>query len=308
MDTESILAALERNEGSFPRAALAAAMEQREEITPHLLEALQYTRTHLNDLPDNYWLHFWAMYLLAQFRETRAYPLIIALLDLPSEQADWLHGDFITEDAPRVLASVCGGDTTPIKQLAEDPAADEFVRGAALGALVVLVAAGQTSRAEVIEYFRRLYGTGQAPPGSMFWTALVDRSVDLFATSLRAEIAMAYAMGLPDSFFMQLADVNAAFSGSEAAALERLANDSHMRLVEDTIEETRYWNFGQPTETSATAGRSAPAAPAPSAPMAAWFRPEPATAAPKPGRNDRCPCGSGLKYKKCCMKGGAGAQ
>lgn len=22
----------------------------------------------------------------------------------------------------------------------------------------------------------------------------------------------------------------------------------------------------------------------------------------KPGRNDPCPCGSGLKYKKCCLK------
>ena len=22
----------------------------------------------------------------------------------------------------------------------------------------------------------------------------------------------------------------------------------------------------------------------------------------KPGRNDPCPCGSGLKYKKCCGK------
>ena len=22
----------------------------------------------------------------------------------------------------------------------------------------------------------------------------------------------------------------------------------------------------------------------------------------KPGRNEMCPCGSGLKYKKCCLK------
>jgi hypothetical protein len=22
---------------------------------------------------------------------------------------------------------------------------------------------------------------------------------------------------------------------------------------------------------------------------------------PKPGRNDPCPCGSGIKYKKCCL-------
>ncbi len=32
-------------------------------------------------------------------------------------------------------------------------------------------------------------------------------------------------------------------------------------------------------------------------------RPEPAKAAPKVGRNDPCPCGSGKKYKNCCGKG-----
>lgn len=25
---------------------------------------------------------------------------------------------------------------------------------------------------------------------------------------------------------------------------------------------------------------------------------------PKIGRNDKCPCGSGLKYKKCCLRTG----
>lgn len=25
------------------------------------------------------------------------------------------------------------------------------------------------------------------------------------------------------------------------------------------------------------------------------------TSSPRPGRNDRCPCGSGRKYKHCCM-------
>jgi hypothetical protein len=28
--------------------------------------------------------------------------------------------------------------------------------------------------------------------------------------------------------------------------------------------------------------------------------PTPIRAAPKPGRNDACPCGSGIKTKKCC--------
>jgi uncharacterized protein YecA (UPF0149 family) len=30
--------------------------------------------------------------------------------------------------------------------------------------------------------------------------------------------------------------------------------------------------------------------------------PQPYVAAPKVGRNDVCPCGSGQKYKKCCGK------
>ena len=29
--------------------------------------------------------------------------------------------------------------------------------------------------------------------------------------------------------------------------------------------------------------------------------------APKVGRNDPCPCGSGQKHKKCCGRAGAGA-
>jgi preprotein translocase subunit SecA len=70
-----------------------------------------------------------------------------------------------------------------------------------------------------------------------------------------------------------------------------------------------------PTDGAAPADQ-APAAPsAPPAPPAAPAAPAPAPAAmrpatpppaprpgsqPKPGRNDDCPCGSGIKYKKCC--------
>jgi preprotein translocase subunit SecA len=45
--------------------------------------------------------------------------------------------------------------------------------------------------------------------------------------------------------------------------------------------------------------RLAPAGPMAAMPKAA-AKPAPRAAGPKPGRNDTCPCGSGLKYKKCC--------
>jgi hypothetical protein len=56
------------------------------------------------------------------------------------------------------------------------------------------------------------------------------------------------------------------------------------------------------------AAPAAPPVPPPAARLAPMMPPRPtppppAAAAPggqKPGRNDSCPCGSGLKYKKCC--------
>jgi preprotein translocase subunit SecA len=50
-------------------------------------------------------------------------------------------------------------------------------------------------------------------------------------------------------------------------------------------------------------GENAQRAAAANAGAAANRRPEPIKAAPKVGRNDPCPCGSGKKYKNCCGKG-----
>jgi preprotein translocase subunit SecA len=55
---------------------------------------------------------------------------------------------------------------------------------------------------------------------------------------------------------------------------------------------------GQPVRPAAAAAR--PAAPARPAPAARTAPAAAAAAGSKPGRNDPCPCGSGIKYKKCC--------
>lgn len=41
------------------------------------------------------------------------------------------------------------------------------------------------------------------------------------------------------------------------------------------------------------------------APTIAAPKAQPVRSAPRAGRNDPCPCGSGKKYKKCCGKGAA---
>src|ERR1700730_9395658 len=139
METTQILHQFERHTGKFALAAVEAAVQRRQEVTPELLRTLEdaVNRAAQLEAEGNYMAHLYAMFLLAQFRETRAYPLVVRLASLPGHPLDSLCGDFITEDLGAVLASVCGGELAGIQSLIENEATDEWIRGAALSSLVV---------------------------------------------------------------------------------------------------------------------------------------------------------------------------
>ena len=81
MDIQEILQQLTTNTGTFPREALTHAIAQREEIIPALLRVLAEAQHNIEHLIESDSMaHIYAMYLLAQFREPRAYPLIVAVL------------------------------------------------------------------------------------------------------------------------------------------------------------------------------------------------------------------------------------
>src|SRR3954451_21404426 len=145
MELQSIMKELEYFDGVFPRRALEAAIATKDEVIPLLLPSLAHSPATIQawSAQKDYMAHIYALFLLAQFQERRAYPLIVTFFATPGEIALDVTGDVVTEDLGRIVASVCGGDDRLIRQLAENEAANEFVRGAALAALVCLVATGQ---------------------------------------------------------------------------------------------------------------------------------------------------------------------
>ncbi len=60
----------------------------------------------------------------------------------------------VTEDLDSILASVCHGDLSLIKQLIEDPEVNEYVQSAALGSLVILYNVDKLSREELVSYLK----------------------------------------------------------------------------------------------------------------------------------------------------------
>src|SRR5262249_691391 len=145
MEISEILEAIRFNrEGQFAEEAVRAAVEKRDEITPHLLgiieEAIEHGDTLVQD--EAYIAPIYALYLLAQFRGRRASPLIVRLFSMHEDVVDALAGDFVTEGLGRVLASVAGGDPSLIQQLVEDRDAFVWARVGAVEGIVAMVGAG----------------------------------------------------------------------------------------------------------------------------------------------------------------------
>jgi hypothetical protein len=133
MEIPEILHHLESSSDEFPRTAVADAIARQDQITPELLRILEDVATNPSDYADrqDYFGHIYAMYLLAKFRETRAYPVIIRIVSVPGETIFDLLGDIVTQNLGSILASVSGNDVSGMQALIEDEQANDFVRDAA---------------------------------------------------------------------------------------------------------------------------------------------------------------------------------
>lgn len=253
MELVEIIAELENYRGKFPRQALTEAIENREAITPLLLATLEKWQDNLEELlklPD-YFLHIYALFLLAQFKETQAYPLIIEFFSTLGDTPLDVTGDVVTEHLGRILATVSNGNIEPLKQLIENLQVNEYVRGAALHSLMVLVAQRIISRDLVIEYFEELFRARlKKEPNSetepnYFWTDLVVNSARLYPLELKPHIDQAFESDLVDLFFVNYKDIEYYLELGLDATLNQLRDNSHYSLIEDTISELEWWHCFQ---------------------------------------------------------------
>jgi uncharacterized protein DUF1186/SEC-C motif-containing protein len=302
MDVTEILSQLERYRGDFPAEAVREAIAHREEIVPALLEILAEVardpQAFASD--EDLMVHIYAMYLLAQFRETRAYPLLVQIFSTPGEVAMDLGGDVVTEGLGALLASVSDGDISGMTSLVENEHANEYVRSGALEGLLTLVACGKRSRDEVMAYFRSLFHKLDRRP-DFVWDALASCCADLCPEEVFEEIRQAYDDGLVSPGYISWEAIEEAVRLGKEAALEDLKESRH--LITDAVEEMGWWACFDDNATDWDLPEAIPdEAPA----DLAWREPV-RQAQPKVGRNDPCPCGSGKKFKKCCGHPGAQA-
>lgn len=305
MDVSEILSELDRNHTQVPRIALQEAVAHRDELTPRLLAVLEEVANDPGPFlkNPNRNIHVYAMYLLAQFREPRAYPLLVKIFSAPGEAPFELAGDVLVQDLASILASVSDGDPSGMMELVENEKANGYVRDAALDGLVTLVVCGRRTRDEIMAYFQRLFQILQRQPSEV-WDGLANACAGLWPREVKEDLVRAYDEGLVDSMCICWEDIEEALDSGPAAALKR-ARDSR-RLIANTADAIGWWSCFHDYHGKAkgayagideeddvegledgVAGLSPPLRPDPLIP-APYQR-----TGPKVGRNERAPAGVG---------------
>jgi len=276
---------------------------RNEEMRPALLEVLEDAgRRPKHYLKGGNWkLVTFASFLLAQFRVTAAFKPLCALLSGPEDMTEELFGDMITEDLGSILASVYDGDEAALRALVENPNVNEYVRGTTVvRCYQCLLLEGKITREALESYATELLSGKLEREESIVWDCWTVLCGELGFASTVPLIQKAFDDHLCDPWFYGFDEIleQAANGGKEGW-------EEDSTLIEDTIKETSWWaaweKSDDPEDDHDDADEDE---------LEDWqaalledYVPETTTVvrdAPKVGRNDPCPCGSGKKFKKCC--------
>jgi uncharacterized protein len=299
---DDILRAFAEAGQRFPREAMEMALARWDDVSPRLLEALaDYAEGRdRTDAAASAALH--VLYLAAQQRDRRAFPLLCRLAQAP-DALDTAIGDGVTEDFAGILAATFDGDLDRLRALILDGAADPMVRNAAIEALTLLFADGTLPMRQAEPCLWDLHARliWQKAVEGWVWVGWQQAVAVLGLAALRPLALALFRTGRIDRSIMDARDFEADLQDGLAPGVDRLAllEEQGVAPIGDVVPLFASWHEMREAEAARAAARAASRpAEAPIGGPAGMPRVDPFRHV---GRNDPCPCGSEKKFKKCCL-------
>jgi len=240
-----------------------------------------------------------ALFLLKELQSTESLPMLLEVLRKDASFLDYWFSDFITEGMWEIIMVLGRENPSKLLEFMKDPSVYTYARSEVSVAMAETALHDPGRRDEVIEWYRKLlnYWLSDEAEGERIETELtglvVCNLIDVKATDLIPEISMLY-------------EENLAWPGI-AGPLEHVLKDIRRPLdvkrkretmsIFDKYHEivTTWVSYTGETDGDDQDGLL---------PEDHQHYPQsikPGKQTFKAGRNDPCPCGSGKKYKKCCL-------
>jgi len=296
---------------NFPHEAVAAARKHRDVIIPSLIEQLRgataYARYGVTDV--NYMGAVFATHLLSEFQVKEALPYFFESLSMTEEKCDNLYVDDLFVMIPCALHRLIGDDISFYSERIGNPNLPPTVRISLINALPYLVKDGTLNRNSYADLLRR------------HLRLALDETSEKDETAVRSVIssitnALIYCGSPSDIPLVEEAFEKDRFLEnyiSREDAIDVLKTDG--QKFEADIRANTDYDCSDVTETIGNWSwlqKEKTIKPSPTKSNSEKIIELPSFAQPilqnthlqnthVVGRNDLCPCGSGKKYKKCCM-------
>jgi hypothetical protein len=280
----------------LPATEVAVASVYVDHIAPDVLALLERACIErLDPAPERFL--FRGLHILGGRRFTSIYHPLIAFLRGPPDRVDELLGDAVTETLAKILAGAFDGDAKPLHALVMDTAVNAYAREAALQTLGFLAFEKRIDRQGFEAFLLRIDEEKSfRSDDDVMWHAWMTAVAVLGIEPLVPRVRSAFADGRISRDYCDEDD----FDDLLKAAIERpddrerLAGEQ-MAYLGDIIEALqRFHEDDSPRDEELFRDAEWPADLEEALPYRNPFR--------DVGRNDPCPCGSGKKFKKCCMQ------
>jgi hypothetical protein len=256
-----------------------------EEVLLNLLSEQLAQKDLIIEGSDNRFLV--AMLTLAKYRSLKAMPLIIEVMRLYQEDVDDFLGDVVTEVLPQVIAACYNDDLSMLKNVVIDVnISDDYVRLAPVTALGYLVLNNRLEINQAVDFISDIINyIGSNEPDNLSLLELILDSLAYFSLDSVNKYKLIYPELFEERQFNLLAEI----SYLEEKYIE--SGGLPYVLYDKADSEKR---FNSVTELGFLLFKD-------------WIHEDvkkvklPVKTKIKIGRNDLCLCGSGKKYKKCCL-------
>ena len=238
-----------------------------------------------------------ALFTLAKYRSKEAYPKVITLLAQHTDDNDFL-GDLLTESIPIILTACFNGDLSKAEELIFTKNIDCYARLAPILSLEYLVASKQIALSQALDFIEKIAeviideGSEEGmEPGNILELMLNELAsfslprYDNFIVKKKWKPQDGDFCFDLDRELEYLREKYPTESNSYNRSQEALAVQHFDRLMAEGVLSVTEW-VGTREEMNDNKMD---------------FRNWPIVKSVKIGRNDPCPCGSGKKYKKCCI-------
>jgi uncharacterized protein YchJ len=285
---QQILERLGSGEG-LPVDAIRAADANRAAMVPLFLRAFEHSAAPSASVQRAL---FVAFHLLGQWREKSAYRPLAAFLRQPDEKIRPILAEAKTETCHQVMAGVFDGDPNPLYEVILDPDADEYVRSRMCEALAIVTLGGELPREEAARFLHSCYERLQPQDECFVWDGWQAAIARLGLSELKPLVEQAFERGFIDSSWLGYDEFEEDLQHAVDGEPELSWQSEDYEPFGDTIKELSGWSVFAPKRKQERK-------------LEGQWRPQPTVPALNPfksvGRNDPCPCGSGKKFKKCCL-------